>query len=223
MGVYSSCTSPKSYSGLSEGLHTFEVLAIDTAGNQSAAANRSWTIDLPPVVTLATPADGSSTNDTTPTFTGTAGATFGDSATVTVKVYAGSAPSGTPVATLSATRDSFGNWSVDASDPLASGTYTAQAEQSDLGGNVGLSNANTFVITQNDVSPPNITLSTPADGALTNDPTPTFAGTAGTAPGDLPAVTVNVYQGPNRTLVQSRSTTAGGGGAFSVDASPALA
>ena len=221
-GSFSACTSPKAYSGLGEGLHTFEVRALDGAGNESAGASHTWTIDVAPVVTLATPADGSSTNDSTPTFSGTAGTAFGDSTTVTVKVYAGPAPSGTPVQTLSATRDSFGAWSIDASDPLATGTYTAQAEQSDLGENVGLSNANTFDVTLNDITPPDITLSTPVNGALTNDSTPTFSGTAGTAAGDLPTVTVNVYQGPNRTLVQSRSTIAGPGGAFSVDASPAL-
>ena len=220
-GSYASCTSPKSYSGLSEGLHTFEVLAVDAAGNQSAAGSRSWTIDLPPVVSLVTPADGSSTNDSTPTFSGTAGAAFGDSVTVTVKVYAGSAPSGTPVQTLSATRDSFGAWSVDSSPALANGTYTAQAQQSDLGGNVGLSNANTFVVTQGDIAPPDVVLSTPADGAMTNDSTPTFAGTAGIASGDLSTVTVKIYQGGN--LIQTRSTSADGSGAFTVDAFPALA
>src|SRR6185436_9707366 len=35
-----------------------------------------------PSISLAQPADGSSTNDTTPTFSGTAGTHFGDSATV---------------------------------------------------------------------------------------------------------------------------------------------
>ena len=150
-GGFSACTSPKAYSGLGEGPHTFEVRALDGAGNESTGATHSWTIDVAPVVTLATPADGSSTNDSTPTFSGTAGTAFGDSATVTVKVYAGPAPSGTPVQTLDATRDSFGAWSIDASDPLATGTYTAQAEQDDLDGNVGLSSANTFSI---DATPP---------------------------------------------------------------------
>ena len=99
-GSFSACTSPKAYSGLGEGLHTFEVRALDGAGNESAGASHTWTIDVAPVVTLATPADGSSTNDSTPTFSGTAGTAFGDSTTVTVKVYAGPAPSGTPVQTL---------------------------------------------------------------------------------------------------------------------------
>ena len=48
-----SCSSPKSYSGLSAGSHTFKVFATDTAGNvESPVVSRSWTVDLSvPVVT----------------------------------------------------------------------------------------------------------------------------------------------------------------------------
>ena len=44
--TYSSCTSPKDYTGLAEGSHTFEVRAIDAAGNtDGTSASRSWTVD----------------------------------------------------------------------------------------------------------------------------------------------------------------------------------
>jgi hypothetical protein len=43
-GVLSACSSPQSYSGLSLGTHTFSVKAQDAAGNQSGAANFTWTI-----------------------------------------------------------------------------------------------------------------------------------------------------------------------------------
>ena len=69
----------------------------------------------------------------------------GDSATVTVRVYAGNDALGTPVQTLSATRVGV-SYSVDASSALASGVYTAQAEQLDGGGNRGRSSANTFSV-----------------------------------------------------------------------------
>ena len=40
------CTSPKTYTGLAEGPHTFKVRAIDAAGNPDpTAAKRSWKID----------------------------------------------------------------------------------------------------------------------------------------------------------------------------------
>ena len=99
----------------------------------------------PPVVTLATPANGSSLGTATPTFSGSAGTVAGDLATVTVRVYGGSAPTGTPVQTLTAT-EAGGSWSVAAGGELPDGTYTAQAEQSDEAGNTGRSSASTFSV-----------------------------------------------------------------------------
>jgi large repetitive protein len=44
--AFASCTSPKSYSSLSQGSHTFRVRAIDKAGNIDASpATRSWFVD----------------------------------------------------------------------------------------------------------------------------------------------------------------------------------
>jgi sugar lactone lactonase YvrE len=45
-GSYGACTSPASYTGLTEGTHTFSVRAQDTNGNLSVAKSQSWTIDL---------------------------------------------------------------------------------------------------------------------------------------------------------------------------------
>jgi hypothetical protein len=39
------CTSPKSYSGLAQGAHTFYVRQTDSAGNTGVFASRSWTVD----------------------------------------------------------------------------------------------------------------------------------------------------------------------------------
>src|SRR3989338_5380277 len=45
-GGYSACTSPKSYTALTAGSHTFYVKATDTAGNtDSTPASYTWTID----------------------------------------------------------------------------------------------------------------------------------------------------------------------------------
>jgi len=50
--AFSSCTSPLSYSGLSEGLHKFEVRGYDAVGNLSQPAVRNWFVDLTaPVIT----------------------------------------------------------------------------------------------------------------------------------------------------------------------------
>src|SRR5207302_406321 len=63
-GAYASCTSPKAYTFLADGAHTFDVRATDPAGNTGAAASASWTSDTTPPATpsLVTPSDGARTN-----------------------------------------------------------------------------------------------------------------------------------------------------------------
>ena len=52
---FSGCSSPAGYSGLADGAHTFEVKALDGAGNTSDVASYPWTIDTtpppPPLIT----------------------------------------------------------------------------------------------------------------------------------------------------------------------------
>ncbi|KAB8142250.1 isopeptide-forming domain-containing fimbrial protein [Chloroflexia bacterium SDU3-3] len=54
-GAYAACTSPQSYTGLSEGSHTFSVRATDTTGNvDPTPASYTWTVDtIAPTVTFA--------------------------------------------------------------------------------------------------------------------------------------------------------------------------
>lgn len=78
--AFASCTSPKSYSGLIDGSHTFTVRATDTAGNTDASpATYTWTIDAtPPETTLGSPlpVDPTTVTNADFTFTSEAGATF---------------------------------------------------------------------------------------------------------------------------------------------------
>ncbi len=87
----------------------------------------------------------STTHNNKPAFSGAGGTAPVDSSTITVKVFSGSNASDSRVQTLTATV-SGGKWSVAATQPLADGTYTAEAEQSDSAGNTGVSTPSTFTI-----------------------------------------------------------------------------
>jgi hypothetical protein len=79
---WESCSSPKAYSGLTEGIHTFQVRAVDAVGNaDQSPAGKIWTVDLTPPTTTITggPAQNATINTTSPAFTFTAneaGSTF---------------------------------------------------------------------------------------------------------------------------------------------------
>jgi hypothetical protein len=119
--------------------------AVFTASATNAGSSFATAADWDaPAVTLTIPADGSATNDTTPTLSGAAGNATGDSTTVTVKIYSGSSATGTALQTKTVTR-SAATWTTTAST-LAAGTYTAQATQTDTAGNTGTSSANTFTV-----------------------------------------------------------------------------
>ncbi len=78
-GSYSSCTSPKTYTGLSSGSHTFQVYATDAVGNSDPTpASHTWTVDTDiPSVTSIVRADPDPTNAASVNFT----VTFSESVT----------------------------------------------------------------------------------------------------------------------------------------------
>ena len=118
--------------------------ATFTATASNPGASFATAAKFAPAVTLTAPANGSATNDTTPTLSGAAGNMTGDSTTVTVRIYSGFTATGTVLQTRTATR-SGATWTTTAT-ALAVGTYTAQATQTDTSGNTGTSTANTFTI-----------------------------------------------------------------------------
>ena len=183
------CSSPETYTGLSDGAHTFSVTATDPAGNvDPTPATASWTVDTAaPDVTLSAPTPGSYTNHPAPTVSGTAETAAGDSA-VTVDIYSGTDTGGTPVQSPTTSVAGDGSWSVQPTN-LPDGTYTAQARQTDAVSNIGYSEATTFTV---DTVSPAVTLYAPADGTHTNDNAPNVSGSAGTAASDVPTVTVTV-------------------------------
>jgi hypothetical protein len=90
------CTSPEDLTGLPEGPHTFEVRAIDNAGNvDQSPATHSWTIDTgaPQAPDLTATVPASPANYNTPEIVGSA------LAGTTVRLYSGADCTGAPIAT----------------------------------------------------------------------------------------------------------------------------
>jgi large repetitive protein len=78
-GGFSPCTSPKTYSGLTDGSHSFGVKATDAAGNTGPETNFVWSIDTVAPTTLITqrPDPQSGTTSASFSFTATeSGSTF---------------------------------------------------------------------------------------------------------------------------------------------------
>ena len=69
---FSACTSPRTYSGLSEGGHTFAVRATDSSDTTGPAASATWTVDVtPPNVSATHPVAGASEVSTATTISAT--------------------------------------------------------------------------------------------------------------------------------------------------------
>ncbi len=213
--------SAKPPAPLDGGTYTARAEQVDAAGNRGTSATTTFAIDGPdltaPRVSLATPADGASTNDATPGFSGHAGTRPGDLDAVEVKVWAGTDTSGAPALDLSTSRDAGGDFATDAPSDLGDGRYTVRALQDDAGGNHGASTDSTFTV---DTAAPQPTLTQPADGSTTDTQTPTLSGAAGTAPGDASSVAVLVWQGSTATgdPALTLNATPAGDGTFSVTA-----
>src|SRR5205814_3110959 len=133
--AFASCSSPKSYTGVADGSHTFQVKAIDTAGNTGAAASYTWTVDTtaPTASITANPTNPSNSSSPSFSFSSEAGASFqcaldgaAFAACTSPKSYSGVAD-GSHTFQVKAT-DTAGNtgpvasytWTVDTVAPTAS-------------------------------------------------------------------------------------------------------
>ncbi|MDQ1626846.1 MAG: large repetitive protein, partial [Actinomycetota bacterium] len=150
--AFAACTSPKAYSALGQGAHSFAVRAVDAAANVSTVATRAWTADTVAPTTDITSPVGTTVNNPAPVFHFTAseaGSTFQCSL------------DGSPAATC-----------VDGKTypAAADGPHTFQVTATDQAGNVGPTATYHFTI---DTAVPPVTLDgTPPNP--TNDNTPTF-------------------------------------------------
>lgn len=152
--AYAACTSPKTYTGLSNGLHTFRVRARNAAGTQSQAATATWTVDTtPPAAPTLSGVPASPTGETGATigFTSEAGATFACSLD-----GAAPAPCTSPQALSS----------------LADGAHTFSVTARDAVGNLSVPATATWTV---DTSPPPVPVVTTGPASLTNATSATFA------------------------------------------------
>ncbi len=192
---------------LTEGTYTAQAEQSDDAGNVGRSLTSIFTIKTKgPAVSLSSVA--SLTNDPTPGFSGGAGVAPGDIASVTLNIYAGESASGSPIRTM-AVEPSGATWNANlpVTEPLPEGTYTVQAEQSDKAGNTTKSAAPIFTV---DTTPPALSLT--AITSPTNNPKPSFGGSAGVAPRDIKLVTLKIYSGEGVSggLVQTVHVTPSG-------------
>ncbi len=149
---WSPCSSPKAYSSLADGAHTFAVKATDAAGN-----------------TDATPATRSFTVDTTPPDTAI---TSGPSGTVEPGSQTFSFTSSEPGSSFQCRFDGWANWQSCSSPAtyanLAAGTRTFSVRAIDAAGNADLTPATlSFTIaSSSDTTPPDTTITDGPSGTI---------------------------------------------------------
>ncbi|MBG6133787.1 beta strand repeat-containing protein, partial [Aquimarina sp. EL_35] len=179
---------------------TLDVVATDAGGNSGAGV---VTIDL-----AAPTADTFTTNDITPTLTGTGEAN--ETLTVTVDENG----DGTPEVTYTVTTDASGDWSIDTgvavptsgSLPVLTDNDTLDVVATDAGGNSGAG-----VVTIDTTAPT-------ADTFTTNDITPTLTGT-GEANETL---TITVDENGDGTPEVTYTVTTDASGDWSIDTGVAV-
>ena len=164
---------------LTDGTHTLSALATDPTGNTGpASAPIVLTVDtaVPAAPAITGPAGGGSTNDSTPTVSGTGE----PGSTVTVS------DAGTTV--CSATVDGTGNWTCTPGAPLTDGAHALTAAATDPAGNIGPASAPPISVTVDTVVPAAPTVTAPT-GGTTITGTPVVTGSA------EPGTTVTVNDG----------------------------
>ncbi len=162
-GGFTTCTSSQSYTGLSDGSHTFQVRAVDNAGNVDASpASYIWMIDTTAPNTTITGNPTNPTNSTSAAF-----------------AFTGNDGSGTGVASFQCDLDGGGFSTCTTPQNytgLSDGSHTFQVRAIDGIGNTDPTPATfTWVV---DANAPDTTIdSNPADPDSDSTPTFTFSGT----------------------------------------------
>ena len=155
--AFSACTWPQSYTpALADGPHTFEVRAVDQAGNADPTpASRSFTVDTqaPAAPSLAATSPASPANNNSPKVQGSA------EAGSVVQIYSTSDCGGVPLATGSAAELASPGITVSVPD---NSTTALRATATDVAGNLSACSAGLAYV--EDSTPPETTIGSGPSG-----------------------------------------------------------
>ncbi|WP_203335633.1 Ig-like domain-containing protein [Nocardioides limicola] len=171
---------------LADGEHTVTAVAIDEAGNASDPVSNTFTVDTTaPDVAITAPVDGSVTSDPITEVSGTT------EPGALVEVFIDGASVGT------VTADGDGNWTLVLDEPLtADGVYEFTATATDDAGNT--SDPATVTAEIDTTAPDAPVITSPTEGSVTGDTTPTITGTG--EPGAVVVVEVTDSEGNTQVL-----------------------
>jgi hypothetical protein len=179
------------------GSYTLTAVATDTLGISTTSAPVSITItqDQPPVVSITTPANGSSVTGPA-TIVLAAAASSPDEAITSVAFYQGTTKIGT-VTKLSAQNTYQYTW-----NKVAVGSYTLTAVAADSLGVTTTSSAVGITVTQD--QPPGVSIITPISGATYVAPASIGLSATATSP-DVSIASVTYYQGGTNKLATEKT------------------
>jgi len=212
-GGFASCSSPYTSPVLGEGLHSFDVRAINAGRTDPSPANRSFTVDTqaPGAVTIDGTTPASPSSDTSPEVRGT-----GAEPDSTVTIYGDATCSGPVLG--SGPADSFnGGEGITATVP-ADATTSLRATATDAAGNVSTCSAPLDYV--NDATPPDTIIdSGPSGPTSSNDPSFSFHATE---PGSTFACRLDAGAWAGCTSPRSYTDLADGAHTFAVRATDAV-
>ncbi len=144
-GAFGACSSPKAYSGLAVGSHTFTVRATDAAGNTDlSAATRSWTVEAPTTPPVDTTPPDTTISSSPPATTTSTSASFSFAASESGSTFSCKLDAG-----------AFGACSSPkAYSGLAVGSHTFTVRATDAAGNTDLSAATRSWTVEAPTTPP---------------------------------------------------------------------
>lgn len=189
--------SKSSYNNNDGHYYPVSVTATDDAGNSTTVTDTDATFGddlklkvkekVKPTIAVTYPTDSATITSATPTITWTV--TDDDSgideATIAIKIDSGTYV--TSGITTTATTKGF-NCSYKVPTSLSNGSHSFSLKVSDHDGNAATEVVTSFTV---DTVPPALTISSPADGLITNDETLTVSGTTNDATSTPVTVTVN--------------------------------